>query len=46
VVRTRIDSGAPFAALLGDAGNGRWLIAPKGEVTKVTRHYEAEPSFL
>jgi len=42
----RIDSGAPFAALLGDAGNGRWLIAPKGEVTKVTRHYEAETLIL
>ena len=42
----RIDSGAPFAALLGDAGNGRWLIAPKGEVTKVTRHYEPETLIL
>jgi GH15 family glucan-1,4-alpha-glucosidase len=42
----RIDSGAPFAALLGDAGNGRWLIAPKGEVTKVTRHYETETLIL
>src|SRR6202790_90593 len=42
----RIDSGAPFAALLGDAGNGRWLIAPRGEVTKVTRHYEPETLIL
>ncbi|HXN60158.1 MAG TPA: trehalase-like domain-containing protein, partial [Acidimicrobiales bacterium] len=42
----RIDSGAAFAALLGDAGNGRWLIAPKGEVTKVTRHYEPETLIL
>jgi GH15 family glucan-1,4-alpha-glucosidase len=42
----RIDSGAPFAALLGDAGNGHWLIAPKGEVTKVTRQYETETLIL
>ena len=31
----RIDSGAAFAALLGDASNGRWMIAPRGEVTLV-----------
>ncbi len=42
----RIDSGAVFAALLGDAGNGRWLITPKGEVTKVTRRYEPETLIL
>ncbi len=42
----RIDSGAAFAALLGDAGNGRWLIAPKDQVTKVTRHYEPETLIL
>ena len=42
----RIDSAAAFAALLGDAGNGRWLIAPKGEVTKVTREYEPETLIL
>ncbi|HVB71434.1 MAG TPA: glycoside hydrolase family 15 protein [Acidimicrobiales bacterium] len=42
----RIDSGAVFASLLGDAGNGRWLIAPKGEITKVTRHYEPETLIL
>jgi GH15 family glucan-1,4-alpha-glucosidase len=42
----RIDSGAVFAALLGDAGNGRWLIAPKGEVSKVTRRYEPETLIL
>ena len=35
----RFDSGACFAALLGDAGNGRWLIAPVGEVTSVRRRY-------
>src|SRR5882762_3143918 len=36
----RFDSGACFAALLGDTSNGRWLLAPKGEVRKVTRRYE------
>ena len=42
----RIDSAAAFAALLGGTGNGRWLIAPKGEVTKVTRRYEPETLIL
>jgi GH15 family glucan-1,4-alpha-glucosidase len=36
----RFDSSACFAALLGDASNGRWLLAPKGQVRKVTRRYE------
>jgi GH15 family glucan-1,4-alpha-glucosidase len=36
----RFDSGACFASLLGDSRNGRWLIAPKGEVQRVTRRYE------
>jgi GH15 family glucan-1,4-alpha-glucosidase len=35
----RIDSPACFAALLGDPENGRWLIAPKAEATRVTRRY-------
>jgi GH15 family glucan-1,4-alpha-glucosidase len=35
----RFDSGACFAALLGDAGNGRWLIAPAGTVRRSTRRY-------
>ena len=35
----RFDSGACFAALLGDEGNGRWLIAPAGEVRDVRRRY-------
>jgi GH15 family glucan-1,4-alpha-glucosidase len=42
----RIDSAAVFAALLGGPVNGRWLIAPKGEVTKVTRRYEPETLIL
>src|SRR6267143_6798045 len=35
----RFDSGACFAALLGDETNGRWLVAPAGEVTRTERRY-------
>src|SRR5271166_694173 len=35
----RFDSAACFAALLGGAGNGRWLIAPAEPAVKVTRGY-------
>ncbi len=35
----RFDSSACFAALLGDAENGRWLICPQGEVKRVSRRY-------
>ncbi len=35
----RFDSGACFAALLGDPGHGRWLIAPTGEVLDTRRKY-------
>jgi len=35
----RFDSGAPFAALLGDERHGRWRIAPAGEVVRVERRY-------
>ncbi|MCB2021877.1 MAG: glycoside hydrolase family 15 protein [Burkholderiaceae bacterium] len=35
----RFDSGACFAALLGDPGHGRWLIAPSGETRAVQRRY-------
>ncbi len=35
----RFDSGACFAALLGDDENGRWRIAPAGEVTRTRRRY-------
>src|SRR3954452_6928702 len=34
----RFDSGAIFAALLGDEENGHWSIAPEGEAT-VKRRY-------
>ncbi|MEO6927785.1 MAG: glycoside hydrolase family 15 protein [Casimicrobiaceae bacterium] len=35
----RFDSAACFAALLGDPGNGRWLIAPADTATTSTRRY-------
>jgi GH15 family glucan-1,4-alpha-glucosidase len=35
----RFDSGACFAALLGEPGHGRWLIAPAGEVRSTRRNY-------
>jgi GH15 family glucan-1,4-alpha-glucosidase len=35
----RFDSGACFAALLGDEGHGRWLLAPVGGVRRVSRRY-------
>jgi GH15 family glucan-1,4-alpha-glucosidase len=35
----RFDSGACFAALLGDPGHGRWLIAPAAEVLSTRRCY-------
>src|SRR3954468_3852931 len=35
----RFDSGAVFAALLGDRNNGRWLVAPAGGVQSVERRY-------
>ncbi len=35
----RFDSGACFAALLGGPENGRWLLAPRAAVRRVTREY-------
>lgn len=35
----RFDSAACFAALLGTRDNGRWLIAPEGDITRVERRY-------
>ncbi len=35
----RFDSGACFAALLGDESNGRWLLAPDCKVERVERRY-------
>jgi GH15 family glucan-1,4-alpha-glucosidase len=42
----RFDSGACFAALLGDENNGRWLIAPAGEVKRTSRRYRADTLVL
>jgi len=35
----RFDSGACFAALLGDDNNGRWRLAPASRITGVRRRY-------
>src|SRR4051794_38148791 len=35
----RFDSPACFAALLGDESNGRWLLAPAGDVRRTERRY-------
>jgi GH15 family glucan-1,4-alpha-glucosidase len=35
----RFDSGACFAALLGDERHGRWLISPAGPVRRTNRRY-------
>ena len=35
----RFDSASCFSALLGDERHGRWLLAPEGEPTSVSRRY-------
>ena len=42
----RFDSGACFAALLGTPDNGRWLIAPRVDVTAVRRQYRDDTLVL
>ena len=42
----RFDSPACFSALLGDPGNGRWLIAPTAEPVDVTRRYRGDTMIL
>ncbi len=42
----RFDSGACFAALLGKEEHGRWIIAPRGEVRKVSRRYRDDTLIL
>jgi GH15 family glucan-1,4-alpha-glucosidase len=42
----RFESPACFAALLGDEKNGRWLIAPKGEVKRRSRRYRGDSLIL
>jgi GH15 family glucan-1,4-alpha-glucosidase len=42
----RFDSEAVFAALLGEAKHGRWLIAPEGPVLRTSRRYRGETGIL
>src|SRR5579872_970842 len=42
----RFESPACFAALLGTEENGRWLIAPKGEVKRTRRRYRDDTLIL
>jgi GH15 family glucan-1,4-alpha-glucosidase len=42
----RFDSGACFAALLGGAEHGRWLISPQNEATRTTRRYRENTLIL
>jgi GH15 family glucan-1,4-alpha-glucosidase len=40
------DSDACFAALLGNPGNGRWLITPSGAIKRTTRRYRGDSLIL
>src|SRR5215475_7614035 len=42
----RFDSGACFAALLGEPRHGRWLVAPAGDVRRVRRRYRGNTLVL
>ena len=42
----RFDSDACMAALLGDERNGRWLIAPAGQVAATSRRYRGDTLVL
>jgi len=42
----RFDSGACFAALLGEPNHGRWLLAPAAEVPKQTRRSYREGTLV
>jgi GH15 family glucan-1,4-alpha-glucosidase len=42
----RFDAGACFAALVGTRDNGRWKIAPRGEVRKIERRYRPNTLIL
>ena len=42
----RFDSGACFAALLGDTNNGRWRIAPADNDVRITRRYRLNTLIL
>lgn len=42
----RFDSGACFAALLGERKNGRWSVWPEGEITASRRRYRGDTLVL
>jgi GH15 family glucan-1,4-alpha-glucosidase len=42
----RFDSGACFAALLGDRQNGRWVFSPTAEVRSISRRYRDDSLVL
>jgi len=42
----RFDSGACFAALLGNPEHGRWQIVPAGEIRSITRRYRGDTLIL
>jgi len=42
----RFDSGACFAALLGEPKNGRWRIAPKAHPRRIERRYRGDSLIL
>jgi GH15 family glucan-1,4-alpha-glucosidase len=42
----RFDSGACFAALLGDTSNGRWRVAPADGDVRITRRYRPNTLIL
>jgi Domain of unknown function (DUF5911) len=42
----RFDSPACFAALLGTAEHGRWILSPAGEVRHIARRYREETLIL
>ncbi len=42
----RFDSGACFAALLGEETHGRWLLAPAGTVKRTSRRYRMDTLVL
>src|SRR5436309_6616864 len=42
----RFDSGACFAALLGDPSHGRWLMAPTARAAPATRRYRGDTMIL
>src|SRR5215831_15527164 len=42
----RFDSGACFAALLGEPDHGRWLLAPASPIRRCTRRYRHDTLIL